>query len=214
MSKRKFFYDSIEDSQRRLNGTVVILDGDPVLINSVNGLNTDQIANCFQLPFARDQVGRGVDAPLIPKRFVIRDLPTLGYVDFKDHSYYTMRIPSRQGKQGYCRSNTQITANPNGGTPTWETLINTKQFRQMMLGEYTRFGQVFDGILGADNPMKRSFSKCMALEIDDMESVTLEHRGMKVAVANNPKKYGPVFRLPKKFQYLTEELSEHGIRVE
>lgn len=213
MMKRKFFYDSVEDSQRRLSSTVVQFDGDPVMIHSIQGLNTDQIATVFHLPYSRVD-GNHFSAPLIPSRFQIRDLPGLGYVDYKDFSYYTMRIPSRQGKQGYCRSNVQILQNPNGGTPTWEMLLATKEFRGMLTGKYKRFGDVFDSVISSDTPVKRSFSKTMSLEIDDMESVSLEHRGMKVAVANNPKKSGPVFRLLNKFRYLTEELSEYGVKVE
>lgn len=212
MSKRKFFYDSIEDSQRRLNGTVVLLDGEPALVNAVNGLNTDQIASVMPIPYSPRTAP--IEAPLIPKRFTIRNLPPLGYVDYKDHSHYMMRVPSRQTKQGYCRANTQISPNPLGGTPTFEGIMNTKQFQAMMAGKYARFTNVFDEILASENPLKRAFCKQMALDIDDMESITLEHRGMKVAVANNPRKYGPVFRLPKKFQYLTEELQEFGVRVE
>ena len=213
MTKRKFFYDSVEDAQRRLNGTVVIVDGEPAMVQAVNGLNTDQIANVVMIPWTPQNV-RQLDVPLIPKRFTIRNLPTLGYVDWKDHSHYLMRIPSRQNKQGYCRQNTQIPQNPNGNNPNFEQIVNSSNFKTMLSGKYDRFDRIFDAVVSSDNPLKRAFAKHLALEIDDMESVSLEHRNIKVAVCNNPKKYGPVFRLPKKFQYLTEELTEHGIKVE
>lgn len=215
MSKRKFFYDSIEDAQRRLSSSVVLLDGDPVLLMSVTGLNTDQIGNCYPIPYkGRGDIIPNISAPLNSSRFSVRNLPRLGYVDYKDYSYYLMRIPSRQGKQGYCRSNVQILNNPLGGTPNWELLMSIPAFKDMFLDRYPRFDRVFDQILSSETPLKRSFGKNVSLEIDDMESVSLEHRGMKVAVANNPKKFGPVFRLPKKFQYLSEELQEYGVKVE
>lgn len=213
MTKRKFFYDSIEDSHKRLTGTVVLLDKEPVYINAVSGLNTDQIADYTVLPF----LGRNVEpnkAPLIPSRFSIRSLPSLGYIDFKDFSYYCMRIPSRQNKQGYCRANVQVLANPNGNTPNWDGLLQTKSVVAMFKDQYPSFVGMFDKIVSSDTPLKKAFAKTMALEIDDMESVSLEHRGMKVAIVNNPRKYGPVFRLPNKFRYLAEELQEYGIRTE
>lgn len=214
MTKRKFFYDSVEDSHKRLTSTVVLLDDEPVYIQAVSGLNTDQIADYVALPFNPNGANDPRKAPLIPSRFSIRSLPCLGYVDFKDFSYYTARIPSRQGKQGYCRSNIQVSVNPNGNTPNWDGLLQTKSVVTMMKNTYSGFAKVFDQIVGSEEPLKRAFAKHMALEIDDMESISLEHRGMKVAVVNNPKKYGPLFRLPNKFRYLTEELQEYGIKTE
>jgi len=48
--KRKWFYDSIEDGNRRLRGSIVIGKGVPVMIENIVGLNTDQVAQFYPLP--------------------------------------------------------------------------------------------------------------------------------------------------------------------
>lgn len=209
--KSKFFYDSVEDSHRRLGGTVVVFKGLPTYINSVSGLNTDQQAEIHQLPF---RGGKSQLVPLTSELFSVRNLPPLGYVDYKRFSHYACRIPSRQSKQGYCRTNVQVSANPDGDNPDFNTLMELPSLINMFQGKYPSLSSAFEELLGEEEPLKRSISRTTAIWIDDAESVTLEYRSVKVGVANNPKKYGPLFRLPQKYSYLKEEMNELGIKIE
>lgn len=208
---RKWFYDSVEDGNRRLRGSVVIYKDDPVIISQIVGLNTDQHANFYRIPTKNPVVEIDI---FNARNFRIRDLPTLGYVDWKKHSYYVSRVSSRQNVQGISRHNTLIQTNPDGGTPTLDHLIQTKSFVDMLTGRYDRFQNVFDELVASEDPIKKSFGKTFALSVDDMETIDLEYRGMKVARVNNPKRNGPRFSLPNKFAFLKEELEENGIRVE
>ncbi len=219
MSK-KFFYDSLEDSSRRLQGTVVSYrkslkdEFQPCYVHQIMGLNTDQMADAWSLPIPV-KGGKGEQIPLTPEYFEVRKLPLLGYVDHKGWSHYVSRRSVRQSRQGFHSTNLNIPVNPDtGAIPQFNTLLSSKEFVGMLRGEYDPFGKVFDTLMTSDEPIMKAFSKTMALSIDDMESVSLWNRGVRVAVSNNPKKYGPVFKLPQKYRYLTEELEEQRIRVE
>lgn len=181
------------------------------MIENIVGLNTDQVAQFYPLPIKAPVVQQ---APFTAEHFTIRNLPHLGYVDYRGYSHYVSRVPSRQNVQGYNRSNTTIQANPEGNTPNWDALTQTVGLRDMLTGKYRKFGTIFDEVIESDVPIKRAVSLTSALSVDDMETLDLEYRGMKVARCNNPKKYGPLFRLPKKFHYLKEEFEENGIRIE
>lgn len=212
MSKNKFFYDTVADAQRRVSQSVVLFRDDPVWVLDVVGLNRDQQAQILRLPFT--ERGQQEEVSFTPKDFTIRNLPGLGYCDYGRFSHYLSRIPSRQGKQGYCRTNVSVQFNPDGPVPNLDNLLSFKDSIDMLKNRYKRFDQVFDEIIHSEEPLKRAFSKKMALEIDDMESVTVEHRGIRVAIANNPKRHGPVFRLLDKYHFLREEFEENGIRIE
>ena len=212
MSKRKFFYDTLQDSSRRLGNSMVMCKGSPAWINLVSGLNTDQQATVNFLPFNGNDKAELI--PLTPEYFEIRRLPQLGYVDYGDYSFYLCRRPVRAGKQGLDNGNVAIPQVPGGRSPNFHTLLSRKEFVQMLSGKYDKFEKVWEKIVGAEEPVKRAVSKTMALSVDDIESVSIWNRGIKVGIANNPRKYGPVFKLPQKYRYLTEELSENGIKVE
>lgn len=211
--KRKFFYDSLADSTRRLGQSLVLCKGRPAWIGGVQGLNTDQQATVNWVPFNTNEKAEVI--PLTPEYFEIRRLPQLGYVDYGDYSFYLCRRPVRTGKQGLDRGNVQIPTSAGPlRTPNFDTLLQRKEFGNMLCGKYDSFEKVFHKIVGSEEPVKRAFSKTMALSVDDIESVSIWNRGIKVGIANNPRKYGPLFKLPQKYRYLTEELQENGIKVE
>lgn len=212
MVAKRFFYDSVDDGARRLSKTVVMHKGEPVWLQDVMGLNTDQQATISRLPL---KIGKDLEVvSLVRDDFEIRQLPCLGYVDYKGSSYYIRRIPVRQGKQGYFEETTEIPVNHQGYIPTFKQLISTTEFVSMMMNKYPKFDKVFEEIIESDEETSKSFKKTFSLSMDDMSCLALNYRGQKVAIANNPKKYGPVFRLPKQFRYLTEELNESGIRID
>ena len=212
MSKRKFFYDTIDDSNQRLRETVVVCKNEPAYVAGVMGLNTDQIAEVIFLPW--DDKPKTEQIPLTNDFFEIKNLPCLGYVDFGNYSHYLCRRPSRQTKQGLFRNTVYIPPSPEGKTPGFNAILGTKEFYDMLKGKYPSLDKVFGEVLASDEPTKRAFSKTMAVAVDDVEAVSLWHRGMKVGVCNNPRQYGPVFKLPNKFSYLREELEENKIRIE
>ena len=216
MSK-KFFYDSLDDSRRRLDQTVVALpDGTPVYIAEIWGMNTDQRAKVAPLPVSFNKAFEGLqEVPLLSSHLEVRNIPSLGYVDTQNDAFYLTRIPARQGKQGLCQGNVSIPepAIVSSRRPGWTNLIGSKAFVNMLTGKYDPFQKIFERVLKSDEPVMKAVSKTLALSIDEMESMVLWNRGIKVAVENSPKRYGPVFNLPSKFAYLKEELSEYGITV-
>lgn len=215
---KRFFYDSIDDSMRRIGQSVVMArsspkeDYAPAYLIQVSGLNTDQIGAVQYLPLTGQNKVEQV--PLTGEYFEVRRLPSLGYVDYGDSSFYLTRKPVRNGKQGLCRNNVNIPQSQGNRQPTFEVLLQRRDFSNLLLDKYQSFKSVFEHVLNSEEPLMRSFSKTMALSIDDMESVSLWNRGIRVGVCNSPKRYGPVFKLPQKFKYLTEELNESGIKVE
>lgn len=210
-TNRKFLYDSLEDAERRLLNTVVLYKGDPVYIERIRGLSSNQIADVILLPTGKTAA---IETQLDLSSFEVLDLPPLGYVNLANYAHYLVRQPIRAVRQGLCAQNVNISANPDGGTPNWDRLMRTQGLVDMFKNKYPTFDSVFDEIIKSDDAKKKAFSKRYALAIDDMESITLEYRGINIARANNPKKYGPRFTLPKKYEYLTEELTENAIRTE
>lgn len=214
MKKRNQFYDSLEDSSRRIGQSIVLCKGAPAWISAVQGLNTKQQALVNFLPFPLNGAAPQEVVPLTPEYFEIRQLPPLGYVDYGEYSFYLTRKPIRNGKQGFDSRNTIIPAAGGVKTPSFQNLLVRKELCHMFLEKYDSFNKVFDKILSAEEPLKRAFSRTMALSIDDLELVSLWNRGIKVGVANNPRRHGPLFKLPQKYMYLREELSENGIKIE
>jgi hypothetical protein len=210
LSERKFHYDSLEDAQRRLLGTVVMYDGDPVFIDNIRGLSRDQIADITVLPYNAIRK----EVKLLVKNFQVLDLPPLGYINYGNFSHYLTRVPVRQIRQGLCAQNVMISQNPDGKNPTFDQMMRHQSMVDMFKNRYPHFDECWERLLKADEPFKIAFGKKFAVSIDDMESVTLECRGINVARSNNPRKYGPRFALPKKFEYLAEELQENAIRTE
>lgn len=212
----KFFYDSLEDIVRRLAGTVVAdVEGNPVLIHAVAGLNTDQMVDFFTLPLKTYDNRTPERAPLTKERFEIRRLPTLGYTDYgKDDAVYIQRVPIRGNKQGYCRENTRLS---NRGV-TFQNLINDKGFVQMFKGKYKPFKQVIENVVEADIDDEtpryaRSVNKVFAISGDDLGHISLFHRGVRIGRCMKPKK-AAVFVVADQFAYLKETLEEAGIKVE
>lgn len=221
MAKHKFFYDSLEDSTRRISQSVVMArqspkhDLEPCWVQQIQGLNTNQEAQALFLPWPQNSNPKAVVLPLTPEYFEVRKIPQLGYVDYGDHSFYLSRRPVRNGKQGICRGNLVVPQTAGiRGVPNFEAFLNRREFYNLFLDKYDTMRHVFEKILSSEEPLKRAFSKTMALSVDDMESVSLWNRGLRVGLSNNPRKHGPVFRLPKTFRHLKEELEENGIKVE
>ena len=111
MAKKKFFYDSLEDSTRRIGSSVVMArrdekaDPEPCWVNQVQGLNTDQHAQVLFLPYPVNPRAEDLKVlPLTPDYFEVRRLPQLGYVDYGEYSFSLSRSPIRIGKQGFCRN--------------------------------------------------------------------------------------------------------------
>lgn len=208
----KFFFDSIQDANQKLASTVVMAKGLPCYIETVQGLNTDQQAKIYWMPL--DQHRNDSEILRLDKEtFEVKRLPSLGYVNHRNYSHYLSRRPVRQAVQGLNSRNVHI---PGGdeGTPNWDAMLYSRDFADMLMNKYISFDRVFDEILTSQMPLKKAFSRTFAMSIDDLEAVYLWNRGVKVAVANNPKKYGPVFKVPQKYKYLNEELTEQRISLE
>jgi len=186
---------------------------EPCLIDQIQGLNTDQQAYIQLLPANFDKPIYIKDVPLTNEFFEIHRLPPLGYVDYGDASFYLSRRPLRGTKQGFTRGNINIPQSPHTRTPDYNNLVIRKEFLDMLKDRYESLEKTWEKISKSNEPLMRAVTKILAVSIDDLESVTLFNRGMKVGVCNNPRKLGPVFTLPKKFQYLKEEIVESGIRI-
>lgn len=136
----------------------------------------------------------------------------IGYWNTNRNTYYIVRTPARQNRQGLAVENLRVVQPENlrriqdviGG----ERPLTSPGFIKMLKNEYPSFEEARSDLLTLKRPAV-AVSKDIAYRYDaDLEFFVLEYRGRSVA-------HGDIDRisLPTKFQYLREQLEHNKIKV-
>lgn len=195
-------YDTIEQAEMRLAGTIVGYDGVPVTVDTITGRAPNFTITFRPFPYKR---GSERTAPLDdPAWNRFRTLP-LGFINFfrKGGGFdcsFAERTSGRQNKQGLADGNFSCSTLIGGQRWTLNTVANTEAFREMVAGEYP----TFDTVVAMLSPASSiAVSREFALRMDEGGLITLFYKRTPV---------GLVFRsqlfLKPDYQYLLEMVIE------
>lgn len=202
-------YDTREEARQKLEGTIVIYEGKPVIvIEAANDSNGG-----VRLAFSRLPSKREIEwANIEDKKWDFRNMGAhLGYMDyFMDkvgEPVYSVRVPRRQSKQGLCDSNvrTSIFLNDKmaGYAPEFARMYVQEDFvRMMSLGKRDPEKVFRDLIKAPSNTYGQSINKKLALYWDRVNPPNLLYRGKRIGYTED----GSNYKLAPMFTHLTEEL--------
>ena len=176
------FYKTREDAEFRLVGTIVGLDGSPVLVDRVrektNGKTgiTDLIVFYREFPFN----GAARQTLLTNPGFNSFRPVKLGFCNYFDSGVleccYCERTPVRRSKQGLCRENFRA-SNFSGIRFNFEQLMTSDGFNEMIRGEYPTYDEVIDRLVPGS---AIAVSRCFALSKGGNGVVTLYYKNDQV----------------------------------
>lgn len=219
------FYENLEEAQRRLTGTVVLYDGEPVYIAQVSNVREDNTFRlwCQKLPNEDLNLGIG-DLPegerpvnsfrkkINSPRFNKFRPFEMGYINlFQTRAggklffpVYLTRTPARRGKQGFNEGSYNCRDNRGGDRrPSFVDIIFSEAFVEMIKGDYPSYREVVARVQDVEEggiAVDRAFCVCK-----DRESgiVFLDYRSETVGIARADE-----ILLSDKFSFLRETIVE------
>ena len=220
MSLKGDKYETSEEVRFRLEGTVVLYDGDPVYISRVRvPEGENEIARVYyhELPLKRPGFGNedlegqagGIRKYLSSKKFDLAPFK-MGYMNYQGNAVFVSRTPVRQNKQGLAQHNTVFNDTRGRATDllTFSRMIKCQEFVDMIKGKYPSFKEVGE-LLGKDDVSSVAISRSFAFLIDhDLEALVLIHKGTKCGIALKDDKG---LKIPEKYKFLCEEMEDHLI---
>jgi hypothetical protein len=212
MSLRGETYETTKEVKFRLEGTVVLYDGAPVLISRVNIPDDEdkkEIARVFfyELPYGgRENGGKETRKYLSSKKFDLAPFK-MGYFNHGGEAICASRVPIRQNQQGLSANTcslTNIRGNKSGNLH-FNMMIGSKGFVDMVSGKFPTFTEAGE-MLGNKDNSSVAVSRSFAFLIDhDLEALLLMHKGIRCGIAVRGQK---ALNLPPKFHFLREEAEE------
>jgi hypothetical protein len=222
MSLKGDKYETAEEVKFRLEGTVVLYDGKPVVVTRVRipeDEDRKEIARVFfkPLPYGKNPkrvinddgevvaVGE-VRKYLSSKKFDLAPFK-MGYFNHNGEATFASRIPNRQNKQGLSQA-TCAFINIRGKqsqTMNFNTMLTSQGFVDMVEGKFPSFAEIGD-MIGDKENASVAVSRSFAFLIDnDLEALLLMNKGVKCGIALKGQK---ALNLPPKFHFLREELED------
>lgn len=208
-------YESVEEANMRLSGTVVKYDGEPVYISRVTEANPgDPKGDVFRVYARPLPVGRAVEDEnefrkfISSKRFDLSTIKT-GFMNKDGTTYFLSRAPARQYKQGLSGNSLNVVNffSPHAKGYHFDALLKTREFAECLRGEYPTFREALRAVQDGDaeaRAFSRSFAFVADPELDGL--VFLYHKTDKVGYMS-----GEHFVLASNFQCLRESLQELGL---
>jgi hypothetical protein len=176
------YSDNIEYARGRLKGTIVMINGEPVLVDDIQH---DATTIFRYLKTNEYDVCHVDDLDLVGQN-------KLGYVNYEDNSYHLVRKPLRHDWRQGLRMGNMVFTGPEG---FYE--VPLENLRHTILGIYPTFQQAAESVSeGAWK--KRAFSRNFAVGQDNR----LFYRERWVGT------YDKLVMLQEKFKYLTESLND------
>jgi hypothetical protein len=212
MSLKGEAYETAEEVKFRLESTVVLYDGAPVLISRVNvpeGEDKKEIARVFfyELPYGgRGQAGKEVRKYLSSKKFDLAPFK-MGYFNHGGEAICASRVPIRQNRQGLSAGTCSLTniRGKKSENINFNMMVASQGFVDMVAGKFPTFAEAGD-MLGNKDNFSVAVSRSFAFLIDhDLEALLLMHKGIKCGIAVRGQK---ALNLPPKFHFLREEAEE------
>lgn len=206
MAREPLVYDSVDEAQRRLVGTVVTYDGQPVQINDVRSHPDGILRVSFQpWPFdGRDpDVRKKINSPLF-KRFVT---PPLGFCNYfsgrSANCFWTERVSARTQRQGLSSDTFNASALQSGDRVSYGALISSDAFREMVTGEFPSYADALARLVpNSSIAVDRNF----ALAKTPGSYVFLYHRKEEIGIVLRDSLY-----LRNDRQHMLESISENPV---
>jgi hypothetical protein len=209
-------YENLGDAQMRLQGTIVLYDGEPVYITDVRevgpGDPKGDIFRVYASPLPYDPGIRRAEEMrkfISSKKFDLAPFP-MGFMNFQGNVFYCTRLARRQQRQGLSAGTLSAlpVGNPTVGAHRFETLISVPEFLDCIKGRYPTVAEATRQIeeAGATGiAFSRSF--CLVKDNDIPELIYLFHKKEKVGFIMEGR-----LMLSKKGKCLKESLNEVGVK--
>lgn len=216
MSLKGDKYETTEEVRFRLEGSVVVYDGDLVYITRVTMPEEveekKEIARVFfePLPYGGNR-GKEVRKYLSSRKFDLTPF-RMGYMNYKGRAIYLSRSPVRQNRQGLSNNNLSILEinGKRAGDVNFGRLIAEQGFVDMFKGKYPDFKTAGE-LLGDKDVSSVAISNTFAFVIDhDLDALILNHKGVKCGLAM---KGDRGLRVSQKYHFLRQEMEEHRIPI-
>jgi hypothetical protein len=201
-------YESFDECQTRLNGTVILYKGEPVVVQQVEANGAEPcLLHLKFLPRSRDSATVLVtDEDLEYRRF------NLGYVNLAGGATYAARWPIVEGyKQGLTCNNLKFTSIGGGQpAPNFQHIYVQPGFKDMLQGKYPTAEEAMERLLAQNEPpISVAFQPDFAIRRDQFRGdFLLDYRGQKVGFGKNK------FSVPQDYWYLREVLQKSGIPLQ
>lgn len=217
-------YETVEEARTRLLHGVVLYDGSPVYITRIEKSPEagDERFRVFTLPcplgakFLRgEERAEGEVRKLISSKKFDMAAGEMGYVDMGDVAVQVSRTTKRQYSQALTRGNVSIRT-PTGDPHNYQfsDLLKTGEFGSMFAGKYSDFKTQREKLEHSNKVKSVAVSKQFALQQegdDDFGLSYLYNRNQRCGIVLPGSK---VVRVPKKFQFLREELEDCRVPFE
>ena len=211
-------YESVNDANMRLSGTIVLYDGKPVYIREVGALAEGEGKNgdiyrvyIKELPIKPNDRGAYERKFISSKKFDLAPFP-MGFMNTASgKAVYLSRAPRRQQKQGLSEATlSQYVVGDlsgQGRLVRFADLTSSQQFVDCINGKYPSVAEATKMVAeGADSV---AFSRVFAIARDKSlpELIYLYHKKDKVGFIMDGK-----LKLSAKGRCLRESLNEVGVR--
>jgi hypothetical protein len=217
-------YETVEEAEMRLSGTVVLYDGEPVYVTKVAHAKAgDPNGDIFRVyarplpykPNLEDKInadGQDVFRKFISSRKFDMATIKMGFLNTGKGLLYCSRKPSRQFKQGL--SNNTLVATPvtaNVRAANMAGLLPLKEFAAMLKREYPSYAATLLKMQKDETVIGMAFHPHFAVVRDAHipELLYLYHKQDKVGLIQDKKVV-----LTKGMRCLKESIQELGINVE
>lgn len=208
-------YESVNDANMRLSGTIVLYDGKPVFIREVGAIGEGEGKNgdIYRVYINELPIKRGAQTErkfISSKKFDLAPFP-MGFMNTEaGKAVYLSRAPRRQQKQGLSEATlSQYAVGDLTGARVvrFADLTNSQPFVDCINGKYPSVAEATQLVKdGADSV---AFSRCFAIARDSSlpELIYLYHKKDKVGFIMDGK-----LKLSAKGRCLRESLNEVGVR--
>lgn len=211
-------YENVGDAQMRLQGSVVLYDGEPVYIREVTQVGAgDPKGDVFRvyaepLPLTSRERNREDEFRkfISSKKFDMAPFP-MGFMNWNGDAVYIHRRARRQQRQGFSEGTFGadfVSQNPNGTGINFGTCVKSKEFVDCIKGKYPSVSDATKIIMN-DKARSVAFSRTFALvrDLELVDLIYLYHKQEKVGFIT-----GDALKLSKVGQCLKESLREVGVK--
>lgn len=207
-------FDTEEDIQQKLGGTVVLYDKKPMAVHSA-GTKGGKPGITFTDLHGMNAAWVNITDPKLDYKSLGG---ILGYVNVVNNDYsqaiYLTRMAVRKSIQGLSDANVYIpNLSPNhktgslGKSLSWSLLSKNAAFENMVLGVYPKLSEMSGLFSGYATSV--AFHRLFAVNLPKVGPFFLEYRGKDIAWSDTP----DAWNLSKNFFYLMETLEFNDVPI-
>lgn len=217
-------YDTRDEANQKLSGTIVLFKNNPVLIRESggsNGSNGSKLTLLFK--YLRD--GKADEALIVDKGWEFRNLgPRIGYLNvdmgqgsYKEATYVTrMGVRASHNTQGLSQKNLKFNSLKGskrlGLSPQPITFANVSTqpyFLDMLEQKYPTVKDISTQFSKTSWLVSKAFDRQFAIRRDDVGPFYLQYRGKDVAHSEDFEKW----KVAPHYAYLQEQMEYSNLKV-